>query len=350
MKHFKFYTKEDTLSLTNTRRFETKIGERVNHLVKEGEWPQVLQNCEAIFIVLGIPEDIGVKANYGIGGTDTSWVPFLSSFLNMQSNDFFTGENVLVLGHFDFGDLKYLIDNNAYNQEELIDAYRHAVSIIDDEVETLLKTIAAYKKIPIVIGGGHNNAYPIIKGVAKGLHKAGLINQTQINCINVDAHADFRTAEGRHSGNAFRYAEADGFLNKYCLIGVQENYLPQNVLFDIYQNDNINYITFEDIFLHQKQSFEQAILHAVNFTNDTLTGIELDIDIIENVLSSAVTPCGIATMQARQYITQTATQCKPAYLHLCEAAAQLTDGRKSETVGKLLSYLVSDFIKAIDKN
>jgi formiminoglutamase len=348
MKHLKFYSKQDIQSLTTTRRFETKIGERVKHLSKDGEWPEVLQHCDAKFIVFGIPEDIGVKANYGMGGADTSWEPFLSAFLNIQSNDFFTGENVLVLGHFDFGDLKYLIDNNAYNKDELIDAYRHAVSIIDDEVETLLKTIVSYKKIPIVIGGGHNNAYPIIKGVAKGLHKAGLIAQPQINCINVDAHADYRIAEGRHSGNAFRYAEEDGFLNKYCLVGVQENYIPQNVLVDIHQNSNINYITFEEIFLHKKQNFAEAILHAINFTNDTFTGVELDVDVIQNILSSATTPCGISTMQARQYIAQTAMQSKPAYLHICEAATQLTNGQKNETAGKLLSYLVSDFIKGAE--
>ena len=82
MKHFKFYTKEDILSITKTRRFETKIGERVCTLDKQGEWPQVLTNSKAKYVIVGIPEDIGVMANYGTGGTDTAWLPFLSSFLN----------------------------------------------------------------------------------------------------------------------------------------------------------------------------------------------------------------------------------------------------------------------------
>jgi formiminoglutamase len=43
-----------------------------------------------------------------------------------------------------------------------------------------------------VIGGGHNNSYPLIKGTAKGWHKAGVIPLAQINCINLDAHADYR--------------------------------------------------------------------------------------------------------------------------------------------------------------
>ncbi len=349
MKNFKFYTKKDILSLTNVRRFETKIGERLQHINTEGEWPQVLQESNAKFVVLGIPEDIGVRANDGIGGTDTAWLAFLSSFLNTKSNDFLSGENILLLGHFDFGELKFLIDNNAYNKDELIEAYRHAVNIIDEQVEQILKAIATANKIPIVIGGGHNNAYPIIKGVAKGLAKIGKIPLAQINCINLDAHPDYRPTEGRHSGNAFRYAEEDGFLGKYCIIGVHENTIAQNVLMDIHNNPFIDYITFEEIFIHERKNFIQAVAHATGFTEDSFTGIELDLDCIENILSSAATPCGISTLQARQYITFAAQDAKVAYLHICEGAAQLANGKKDDNTGKLISYLVGDFVKEMSQ-
>lgn len=350
MKHFKFYTKEDILSITKTRRFETKIGERVCTLDKQGEWPQVLTNSKAKYVIVGIPEDIGVMANYGTGGTDTAWLPFLSSFLNMQSNDFLVGDEILVLGHFDFGDIKYLIDSNAYNQDELINAYRHALEIIDAEVEDILKVIASCKKIPIVIGGGHNNSYPIIKGVAKGLYKAGVTPLSQINCINLDAHTDFKAAQGRHSGNGFKYAEEDGYLGKYCIVGVHENYIPQSVLMEIHNNPFIDYITYEEIFIHERKNFIQGIAHATGFTEDTYTGIELDVDCIENALSSATSPSGISVLQARQYITFIAQNAKAAYLHICEGATQLADGRKNENTGKLISYLVSDFVKELSQS
>ena len=346
MKHFKFYSKADILSLTKVRRFETKLGERVQFLKPDGEWPEVLQQSPAKYVLVGIPEDIGIKANHGMGGADTNWHPFLNAFLNIQSNDFFTGDNLLVLGHFDFGDLKYLIENNAYNQEELIDAYRHAVNIIDEEVESIMKVIASAKKIPIIIGGGHNNSYPVIKGVSKGLYKAEVIPLAQLNCINLDSQSDYKTTEGRHSGNGFRYAEADGYLGKYCIIGLHENYIPQNVLIEMHDNPFIQYVSYEDIFIHERKNFIQAIAHATGFTEDTYTGIELDMNCIEDVLSSARTPSGITSLQARQYINFAATDAKPAYLHICEGACQLADGKKDETTGKLISYLVSDFIKA----
>ncbi len=346
MKHFKFYSREDILSLTKIRRYETRLGERIQFLKTAEEWSELLQQSSAKYVLLGIPEDLGVKANYGIGGADTAWLPFLSSFLNMKSNDFLTGENILLLGHFDFGDLKFLIENNAYHPDEKIDAYRHAIKIIDEEVENMMKLITSYKKFPLIIGGGHNNSYPIIKGVAKGLHKAELLPLAQINCINLDAHTDYGVSEGRHSGNGFRYAEEDGYLGKYCIIGLHENYISQNVLMDIHNNPFIDYISYEEIFIHERKNFIQAIAHATGFTEDTFTGIDVDLDCIENVLSSAISPSGINVLQARQFMNFTAIDTKSAYLHICEGACQLTDGRKDDSIGKLISYLVSDFVKA----
>jgi formiminoglutamase len=344
--HLKVYNKQDVLSLTKLRRFETKLGERIQVVNSSEDLEKSIDASTAKYVVFGIPEDLGAKGNYGVGGCDTIWIPFLQSLLNIQSSDFLDGNEMLLVGHFDFGDIQYLIDTTAKSEEEKIEAYRHAVNTVDDEVEHLAKIITELKKIPIVIGGGHNNSYPLIKGTAKGWHKAGVLELAQINCINLDAHADYRPMEGRHSGNAFRYAEEDGYLQKYCIVGLHENYLPQNVWVDIVNNPFIDCITFEDIFVHEKRTFMQAVSHATGFTEDTLTGIDLDLDAVQNTLSSAMTPVGISPIHARQFISFTAADSKPAYLFICEGATCLKDGRTDMSSGKLVSYLVSDFIKA----
>lgn len=344
--HFKTYGKQDLLSLTHIRKFETKLGERITVAENTHDLEQSIKDTYAEYVILGIPEDLGIKANGHTGGADTAWIPFLQAFLNIQSNDFLEGSNMLLLGHFDFGDIQYLIENNASGDTEKIEAYRHAVTVIDEEVEWLVKMITSYQKIPIVIGGGHNNAYPLIKGAAKGLHKAGLLQLAQINAVNLDAHTDYRPMEGRHSGNAFRYAEEDGYLQKYCVIGVHENYIPQNIWLDIVNNPFIDLISYEDIFILEKKNFIQAVAHATGFTEDNYTGLEIDLDSIENVLSSAASPAGMSLLHARQFVTFAATDSKIAYLHICEGAAHLRDGRKYEMAGKLISYLVSDFVKA----
>jgi formiminoglutamase len=346
MRHLKVYNKQDILGVTKIRKFETKLGEQVLVAADPGNIAQSIEKTPAEYIIIGIPEDIGVKANEGVGGAGTAWIPFLQSFLNIQSNDFLTGESVLVLGHFDFSELPQLIEANAKGPGEKVEAYRHAVHAIDEEVEPLIKIITSLGKIPIVIGGGHNNAYPLVKGAAKGLHKAGLIPLAQINAVNLDAHADFRPIEGRHSGNGFRYAEEDGYLEKYCVIGVHENYLTQNIWLDIINNPFVDLITYEDIFVLEKRNFAQAVAHATGFTEDNYIGLEIDLDVIEQTLSAGMTPSGLTPLHARQYVTFAAIDCRIAYLHICEGACSLSDGRTDGTIGKLISYLVSDFIKA----
>lgn len=343
--HFKAYSKQDILPHVKLRRFETKLGERVHTLSDTSSVAESIRGLPSKYIVVGVPEDIGVQANYGTGGASTAWLAFLQSFLNIQSNDFLTGEEVAVIGHFDFGDIQYLIDKNAHDEEEKVAALRHAVNTIDEEVEGLIKAIVVADKIPIVIGGGHNNVYPLLKGAAKGLHQVQAIPIPQVNCINLDAHTDYRPSEGRHSGNGFRYAEEDGFLQKYCVVGIHENYLPQNVWVDLVNNPFIDCITYEDIFIHEKRTFRQAVSHAIDFTNDNYCGVELDLDSVQNVLSSACSPTGVNAIHVRQYINLCAAHVRACYLHICEGAARLSSGGSSDLTGKLISYLVSDFIK-----
>jgi formiminoglutamase len=344
MQHLKVFGKQDILALTRIRKFETKIGEQVLVVADPGNIAASIERSTAEYVLLGIPEDIGVRANEGKGGTDTAWGHFLKNFLNVQSNEFLTGEWVLALGFFDFSELSRLIEANAFSYEEKILAYRHAVHTIDEEVEHLIKVITAAGKIPIVIGTGHNNAYPLIKGAAKGLHKAGLIGLTQINAVNLDAHAGFRPVEGRHSGNAFRYAEEDGFLEKYCVIGVQENYLPQNVWLDIINNPFVDLITYEDIFVLEKRNFTQAVAHATGFTEDNYIGLELDLDVM-GPIGSGMPATGVSSVHARQYVTFAASDSKIAYFHICEGIFSVCHGQ-SDCTGQLISCIVSDFIKA----
>lgn len=315
MPNLKTYQQNDLNSIIKTRMGETKLGEKINL-----NW----QADEVKFVILGIAEDIGVQVNRGIGGTHTAWESFFHTFLNIQSTKMLSGAEIGIYGCLFFDDLKI-------NSE--------SVEITDNEVVKVISQIISFGKTPIIIGGGHNNAYPIIKGVSQTKKQA-------INAINLDAHSDFRVQEGRHSGNGFRYAFEEFFLQKYAIVGLHENYNSQSIIDEISQNPAIQLSFWEDIFLREKMTFKEAILQAVDFTKNTPTGIELDLDCVENALSSAMTPCGISPTQARQYIYQTATLADVAYLHICEGATQLSTGQTDFSTGKLISYLVSDFMKA----
>lgn len=318
--------------LVSKRPGETKLGEVVQCLAGD-DWEQALNDSNATFVLLGIPEDIGVRANYGVGGTHTLWEPALKAVLNVQNTDKLQGNSLLVLGAFDFTGLM--------QQSDAADvaALRELVAQVDELVAPVIEKIVLAGKLPIIVGGGHNNAYPVMQGVsmAKG---------SSINCINLDAHSDYRQMEGRHSGNGFRYAKAKGFLDKYAVIGLHENYNAQSITTEFTSDPALQASFYEDIFIREKYSYHQGIRDAIVHTTGKPTGIELDLDCIQHTLSSAATPSGITALQARRYINTCASFSNAAYLHLAEGAVRLNDGRHDHTTAKLVSYLVTDFLKA----
>jgi formiminoglutamase len=347
MKHFHFLGRQDILSLTRTRRYETRLGEKLGVVGATDALSESLARSTARYVLFGIPESIGVQANHGVAGTETAWPQFLQAFVNIQSIDRLTGEEIILAGAFDFSEVMHMIDSHARGAAEKADACRHAVAnIIDDEVEQLVKAIVGAGKIPLVVGGGHNNCYPIIKGVAKALHRSGQIDKPQVNAVNLDAHADFRIMEGRHSGNGFRYAKEEGFLGKYAVIGLHENHNPQSMVDDLYSRVDIQYAFFEDIFLHGRPGFRESLAQAFGFMEEGHTVVELDLDAVEGALSSARTPSGVSVMHAREYVNFAGSYPRVAALHVCEGAARLENGAADGLTGKLIAYLVTDFVKS----
>src|SRR3990167_6823390 len=52
------------------------------------------QGCA--FVLLGVPEDIGPRANLGQGGSDLGWQAFIRKFINLQQNEFLDGSQILL--------------------------------------------------------------------------------------------------------------------------------------------------------------------------------------------------------------------------------------------------------------
>ncbi|HXS37372.1 MAG TPA: formimidoylglutamase [Flavipsychrobacter sp.] len=333
MTHLRIAARSYIDSLINKRPNETKLGEQVNAIHNNENWEEELIESAAKYVLLGIPEDIGVRANYGLGGTNTLWEPALKAILNVQNTNALDGASILLLGDFDFRDLM---------QQSLkmdVMQLRELVAKIDEEVAPVIEKIVAARKIPIIIGGGHNNAYPLLQGLS-------MAKNGSVNCINLDAHSDFRIMEGRHSGNGFHYAKQRGYLNRYTVIGLHQNYNAQNIIDQFVIDIDLLHFFYEDIFLHHKYSFDDCVKAAITHTSGRSTGIELDLDCIEHTLSSAATPCGITSLQARQYITTCANSVDAAYLHIPEGAVHLRNGKEDTYTAKLVAYLVTDFIRA----
>ena len=103
MKSVKIYYQEDINKLTRKRSGEKKIGESVKCSINN--WEKDLENSNCEFVIIGIPEDIGVRANYGRAGASSAFKPALDSFLSQQDNLFLNAKNIFVLGEIYVEDL-----------------------------------------------------------------------------------------------------------------------------------------------------------------------------------------------------------------------------------------------------
>ena len=334
------FTINDLAKVTNHRSGEIKFGEKMMTIPKGIDPAVFLKTSEAKYVLFGIPEDIGVRANFGRPGAASAWESAIGSIANIQHNRFCKGNQILVLGHLnvceEMKEVKHLNFNDVNDRAKL----SQLVEKIDKEVSHIIFNIIKSGKTPIIIGGGHNNSYGNIKGTALAKGKA-------INAINFDAHSDFRILEGRHSGNGFSYAFEEGFLKKYFIFGLHENYTSKSVL-DIIKkiDDRVRYATYDSINIRKEKEFNHELVLASEFIQSDCYGIEIDLDAIPNIPSSAMTLSGFSIEELRQFVTFFGKNKNAAYLHICEGAPDLAEGKNNHLIGKLIGYLVTDFIKS----
>ena len=334
------FTINDLAKITNHRSGEIKFGEKMITIPKDADTFEFIKNCDAKYVIFGIPEDIGVRANYGRPGTALAWDSAIKSIANIQHNRFCKGSQIIVLGQLDVSDLMKNVELLNFNDIDDRSKLSQLVDKIDKDVSHIIFKLVSAAKIPIVIGGGHNNSYGNIKGTALAKGKS-------INAINFDAHSDFRILEGRHSGNGFSYAYEEGFLKKYFIFGLHENYVSKSVL-DVIKKmeDRVSYNTYESVVIRKEKEFVSEMEKALEFVDNDFYGIEIDLDAIPNIPSSAMTISGYAIEQLRQFISYFAKSKNATYLHICEGAPDLGEEKNNHLVGKLIGYLITDFIKS----
>ncbi len=334
------FTINDLAKITNHRSGEIKFGEKMITVPKDTDSLTFLATCEAKYVLFGIPEDIGIRANFGRPGAASAWDSAIKSIANIQHNRFCKGNQLFILGQLNVSAEMKEVEHLDFNDIDDRSKLSQLVEKIDKDVSHIIFNIIKLGKIPIIIGGGHNNAYGNIKGSA-------LAKGKPINAINFDAHSDFRILEGRHSGNGFSYAFEEGFLKKYFIFGLHENYTSKSVL-DIIKKieDRVRYNTYDSVNIRKEKEFNQEMALASEFVSDDFFGIEIDLDSIPNIACSAMTLSGFSVEQLRQFISYFAKNKNATYLHICEGAPDLGEEKNNHLIGKLIGYLVTDFMKS----
>ncbi|AWG22279.1 arginase [Flavobacterium faecale] len=334
------FTIKDLGKITNHRSGEIKFGEKMLTIPANTDPIAFLQASEAKYVLFGIPEDVGIRANYGRPGAESAWKSAIKSIANIQHNRFSKGSSIIVLGEVDVREEMAEAKNLDFKVMDDRLKLSKLVEKIDKEVSHIIFNIIKAGKTPIIIGGGHNNSYGNIKGAA-------LAKGKPVNAINFDAHSDFRILEGRHSGNGFSYAYEEGFLKKYFVFGLHENYTSKSVLDIIKKSEErVRYNTYDSIKIRNEKQFYQEMVASHEFIKTDYYGIEIDLDAIPNIPSSAMTLSGFSIEELRQFVAFFGKHRHAAYLHICEGAPDLGEEKNNHLIGHLIGYLVTDFIKA----
>ena len=329
MEGFKIYKRSHIEKLISKRNGEIKFGENLQFVQKIED----LEKLSAKYVLFGIPEDIGVRANHGKPGTSNAWAKALEALVNIQVNRFNNPENMVLLGELDCDEFMQKASQFDDTDPNYLAKLGDLVKKIDLLVADLVESIIAQGKIPVIIGGGHNNAYGNIKGAAKAL-------KDPINVINIDAHTDLRQLEHRHSGNGFSYAIEGQYLRKYSVFGLHKNYTPEYIFEEMDNSENMQFQLIEDLIKYPDE-IGRRFKQCLEMTDHAKFGLELDCDAIANFPSSAQSPSGFTVNQVRNLIREVSGNENCCYLHICEAAPNEAG---SINIGKALAYFISDFM------
>lgn len=161
-------------------------------------------STQAQWFMLGIPDDRGVKNNYGRQGAKEGPTAFREAFYSLSLGSSAPALNSI----YDLGDMK-LTQDIASSHEQLKNIIAH------------IKTTFTQSKV-LVIGGGHDIAYAEIAGCLNDKADA-----QQHHIVNLDAHSDVRPYEANgviSSGTPFyRLITECGILGKhYHPFGLQK--------------------------------------------------------------------------------------------------------------------------------
>lgn len=302
-------------SLVAKRKDETKLGEAL-----AADW----RDAACRYVLLGIREDIGPRANNGFAGARNAFDAFLPNLLNLQANRFIRPGSLHVLGTID-----PIISVEHLDQSVL----REQVEELDEFVLETVKPIIEAGKVPIVIGGGHNNAYPLMKAASQ-------VQGGPVEVINLDPHADCRPLEGRHSGNSFSYGIVEGIIRQYAVFGLHRSRNSEAIL--QFMDDHAVHHTFFAEYLMDPGLFHRDLSAYLEEGEGPLC-VELDMDVIRHMPSSAFSPTGMVLEDARYYLRKIMGTERPVtYLHLPEAAPNTPS--QGRIVGKALAFLVHDVL------
>jgi formiminoglutamase len=206
---------------------DIRLGDLVKHKKSEYDGSEI--------VILGIPQDIGVKRNKGrIGARDAPKAVRRELYKLAAPASF----NRLSL--YDIGDLKI---------DKTLEATHNR------QIKVVEQILRDDKKL-IVIGGGHDITYPDFKAFANVFPTCAL--------LNIDTHLDVRESKQRNSGTSYRMILDEQLLNPECLYQVGIQPFANSSAYIKYVNEKkVKVYTLDEIRMRSVDTIHHEILNKI---------------------------------------------------------------------------------------
>src|SRR5690554_2907414 len=339
-----FLTPIDPAAWVTPRSGEIRLGQTITCLPQMDDvrsYQHALghawQHGQRIAIV-GVPESIGPRANLGRGGAEYGFAAALKGLLALQATPMIADHEMLLVGQVQCDDLQQQADALRTTDLGELAHLRELCERLDQRVQQAVQPLFDQGFDVILIGGGHNNAYPLLTSLQHACGQA-------VGAVNLDPHADFRAREGRHSGNGFSYAYMAGALKHYHVVGLHEGKNNADSLKQL-ADAEFTYCSVHQLYSRNWATELEATAAQANAWQVPL-GIEVDVDALQGVPASAINYNGLTIAQGFSLVERLAQLPQTRYLHLAEAAPSLHPaGREAGDMAcaQVLSELVLAYL------
>ncbi|WP_176696952.1 formimidoylglutamase [Candidatus Kryptonium thompsonii] len=207
--------------------------------------------------IIGVPQDEGVKRNQGRPGARKAPDEVRKYFYRLTPFNFKFEKQVTDLKIFDLGNLK--------TDGELEKIHERLIFVVEELIKNEI--------LVIVIGGGHDIAFPDYLGFARNFEKR------KKAVFNIDTHLDVRDSQVRNSGTPFRQIlESEYKPDKMIEVGIQ-NYANSIYHFKYALEKGIKIFTLDDV----REKGLDFILNAIELElKDHLVHLSFDVDSVRN--------------------------------------------------------------------
>ncbi|MBZ9787914.1 arginase [Psychroflexus sp. CAK57W] len=334
MTYFKF---SDAKSLSKHMHHDSsgkKFGEKVITVTGLDQ----LESNEAEYVLFGIPTLLNSSEEFELGHFDM-FQTVLKSLLNIQHNEFNRGENLIVLGELDSEVISEELNKLKTNPPAFLgragsEKINLLHSILEKTIYKIVQAICASGKIPIAIGGQHSNTFDLIKGVS-------LIKKSTVSLLDISTRVNVMFENNTDHLKQNKAYFDTVYINKHHTFGIHKNYVSQENLDVMNSSKNLGFYLYEDC-LHLT-TLDKCIRfkNAVDFLNREL-GFKLDLKSIQGLSSCCDSSSGFSVRDIRTFLKVIRKE-QAQFFHICGFEAN-----QKESIGYVLSYFISDFIRNDD--